>query len=212
MRDMSAPTPLRYKGRPVPFIAAWSAEVVQLPRALVTPAGIRLEGHPPDPSSGVTWKPWLDGQGQGEPYFDKVHVSRQRYVMQRMMCQVCARPVERNEHGWPWLLEDHRGEPGWPEREVTTHPPVCPECQPVSNVQCTPNRGNFVSVRARRILIDGVYGELYEPGRRPLKTVLFAGDGRLRWMIGGQMAATLADVTVVDTHTQTPVSREAVRR
>jgi hypothetical protein len=209
---MSAPTPLRHKGRPVPFIAAWSAEVVPLPRVLVTPAGIRLEGHPPDPSWRVTWKPWLDVQGQGEPYFDKVHVSRQRYVMQRMLCQVCARPVERNEHGWPWLLEDHRGEPGWPEREVTTHPPVCPECQPVSNVQCTPNRGNFVSVRARRILIDGVYGELYESGRQPLKTVLFAGDGRLRWMLGGQVAATLTGVTVVDMDTQTPAPRQAVRR
>lgn len=62
-----------------------------------------------------------------------------------------------------------------------------------------------------------MYGQLYTPvAGRPFavgeETVLFAGDGRLRWMLGGQIAATLTEVTVVDMHTQAPVSREAVRR
>jgi hypothetical protein len=136
--------------------------------------------------------------------------------MQRLLCQVCARPVERDELGYPWLLEDHRGEKGWPEREVTTHPPVCPECQPVSAIQCRHLRGNVVSVRVGRVLTDGVHGQLYAPARHPVavgkKTVMFAGDARLRWMLGGQAAATLLDVTVVDMHTQTPAPRQAVRR
>ncbi|MFE5037131.1 hypothetical protein [Streptomyces sp. NPDC056683] len=209
---MSAPTPLTYKGRPVPYIAAWSAEIVRLPDVLIGPTGIRLEGYPPDLLSGVTWKPNRDARGQGEAKFDVVHVPRQRYAMGSMLCQVCAHPVERNEYGWPWLLEDHRGESGWPQEEVTTHPPVCPKCQPVSALQCRHLRGNVVSVRAGRFVTDGVYGQLFQPGRPARKTVLFAGDARLRWMLGGQAAATLYDVTIVDMTTQAPVPREAVRR
>ncbi|MER5549424.1 hypothetical protein ABT072_45270 [Streptomyces sp. NPDC002589] len=148
----------------------------------------------------------------GEPIYDRVHPLRQRHVMQNMLCQVCAQPVERDEHGWPWLLEDHRGERGWPEDEVTTHPPVCPACQPVSALQCRHLRGDVVSVRVGRVLTDGVYGKLHLPGRPPKMTILFAGDAQLPWILGGQAAATLADVTLVDMRTQAPVSREAVRR
>lgn len=211
---MSAPTPLRYKGRPVPYIAAWSAESVDLPRLLAAGA-LALQGQ--RRAAGVLWKPWRSKQGEGEPAYGDVHGPRQRECMLRMLCQVCGCPVQRDELGWPWLLEDRRSLPGWPEQQLTTHPPVCEECQPVSAVQCTPNRGRFVSVRVGQVLTDGVYGQLYTPvARRPVpvgkKTVVFAGEARLRWMLGGRIAATLVDVTVVDMHTQAPVSRVAVRR
>ncbi|MGW1157761.1 hypothetical protein ACWD48_05945 [Streptomyces sp. NPDC002519] len=216
---MSTPTSLYHKGRPVPFIAAWSDERVQLPPVLGTQGGIALQGHPCD-AAGVSWKPWLEQPGVGEPEYGVVHGPRQRLAMWRLLCQVCARPVVRdNKLGWPWLLEDHRGEQGWPEREVTTHPPVCPECQPVAAIQCTPNRGNFVAVRVGRVLADGVYGQMYAPARHPTpvgkKTVLFAGDARLRWVLGGQVAATLLDVTIVDMpqlDTHTPALRAEVGR
>ncbi|MGW3152050.1 hypothetical protein ACWDG1_47220 [Streptomyces sp. NPDC001177] len=152
----------------------------------------------------------------GEPEYGKVHAPRQRECMMRMWCQVCRCPVQRNELGWLWLLEDQRGEPGWPEREVTTHPPVCPDYQPVAAIQCDPNRGRFVSVRVGRVLADGAYGQMYTRAAHPIPTgkkqVLFAGDARLRWLLAGQLAATLFRVTVVDMHSQTPVFREAVRR
>lgn len=139
-----------------------------------------------------------------------------RRPMRRLLCQVCARPTERDELGWPWLLEDHRGEQTWPEREVTTHPPVCPECQPVSAAQCEHLRGWVVSVCVGRVLTDGVYGQLYRTARHPIpvgeKSVQFFGDARLRWMLGGQMAETLFDVTILDMRTQTPLHRMAVVR
>jgi hypothetical protein len=214
-----APTPLLYKGRPVPYIAPWSGEYAEMPRLLATPGGLALQGHPCD-AAGVSWKPWLQQPGVGEPEYGDVHGPRQRECMRRLLCQVCACPVKRDDRlGWPWLLEDHRGEPGWPEREVTTHPPVCPECQPVSALQCKHLRGNVVSVRVGRVLTDGVWGQLYALARNPVpagkKSVFFRGDARLRWVLGGQIAATLLDVTVVDMPqpgAQTPAPRAEVCR
>ncbi len=202
-----------HKGRPVPYIAAWSAEEVRLPRVLAVSGALALQGQ--RRAAGLLWKPWRSRPGGG-PRLGVVHGPRQRECMLLMRCQVCWSPVTRNVLGWPWLVEEHRGDPGWPEREVTTHPPTCETCQPVAMIQCTPNRGKFVSLRVGQVLTDGVYGQLYEPGPRPVPAgkpqTLFNGDARLRWMLGAQTAATLLDVAVVDTHTQTRVPREAVRR
>ncbi|MEU2222204.1 hypothetical protein [Streptomyces sp. NPDC018347] len=201
-------TPLRHKGRPVPYITAWSTERIE-PRLVFVSGKLALRGQ--RRPAGVLWKPWRADPGVGEPELGDVHGPRQRECMLRKLCQVCRRPAVRNELGWPWLLEDHRGEAGWPEREVTTHPPTCETCQPVAQVQCTPNRGNFISVRVGQAVTDGVYGRLYRPEAHPIpvgkKHVLFAGDPRLRWMLGGQIAATLLNATVADMHTQAPVGR-----
>ncbi|CAK7282804.1 hypothetical protein [Streptomyces misionensis] len=133
-----------------------------------------------------------------------------------MRCQVCRSLVTRNALDWPWLIEEHRDDPRRPEREVTTHPPTCETCRPVALIQCKPNRGKVVSLRVVQALTDGVYGQLYAPGPRPVPVgkpqTLFNGDARLRWMLGAQTTATLLDVAVVDTHTQTRAPREAVRR
>ncbi|GAB7109560.1 hypothetical protein JCM4814A_78750 [Streptomyces phaeofaciens JCM 4814] len=215
---MDAPTLVTYKGRPVPYVSAWSSERVDLPQLRATAGGLVVEGQLCD-AAGVSWKPWGNALGVGEPDYGAVHLPRQRECMHSLLCQVCRRPVQRDGLGWPWLLEDHRSEPGWPEREVTTHPPVCEACQPVSAIQCDPNRGSFVSVRVGRVLVDGVYGQLYTPAPHPApaggETVLFAGDPRLLWMLGGQVAATLLDVTIVDMSqlgTHAPAPREVVRR
>ncbi|MER5436009.1 hypothetical protein [Streptomyces sp. NPDC002588] len=52
------------------------------------------------------------------------------------------------------------------------------------------------------LIVDGVYGQLYSAGRHFAvpgeKKILFAGDERMPWLLGGQLAATLPDVTVVD--------------
>ncbi|MFD8263114.1 hypothetical protein ACFV19_30340 [Streptomyces griseoluteus] len=212
---MTRPARLTHKGRPVPYIAAWGAERVELPRLVVVSGALAVKGQ--RRAAGTLWKPWRVKPGVSEPEFGAVHGPRQRECMLRMLCQVCGGPVTRNDLGWPWLIEADPGTtPRWPEGEVTTHPPTCEACQPVAAVQCTPNRGLFASVRVGRVLTDGVYGRLYRPTARPVpvgsRTVLFAGDGRLRWMLGGQIAATLRKTTVVDMHTQAPVSRVAVRR
>ncbi|MDO0927290.1 hypothetical protein QQY24_18410 [Streptomyces sp. TG1A-8] len=210
---MPAPKPLRYKGRPVPYISVWSSERIELPKLTVVSGALALRGE--RRAAGVLWKPWRARLGVGEPALGDVHGPRQRECMLRKLCQVCGCQVVRDELGWPWLLEDDRGQDGWPEREVTTHPPTCETCQPVAQVQCDPNRGRFASVRVGRVVTDGVYGQMYRPGARPMpvgrERVVFAGDPGLRWMLGGQIAATLLDVTVVDMRTQAPVSQETVR-
>ncbi|MEU9925131.1 hypothetical protein AB0H51_28250 [Streptomyces griseoluteus] len=211
---MSAP--LKHKGRPVPYIAAWTAEHVPLPRLRVESGALAIKGQ--RRAAGVLWKPWRARPGVGEPVFADVHGPRQRECMLRMWCQVCRRPVVRNELGWPWLIEADWDKLGWPEGAVTAHPPTCEDCQPVAAIQCTPNRGLFVSLRVGQVLADGVYGQLYRPAATgaPVKTgkntVVFPGNRQLRWMLGGQAAATLVDVTVVDMRTQAPVSRQAVSR
>ncbi|MEU6557838.1 hypothetical protein ABZ915_47735 [Streptomyces sp. NPDC046915] len=200
----------------MPYIAPWSAERVELSRLTVVSGALAVKGQ--RRAAGVLWKPWRDKPGVGKPAFAKVHGPRQRECMLRKLCQVCRCRVAPNEFGWPWLL-DHRGEGAWPEAEVTTHPPTCEECQPVAQLQCTPNRGNFVSVRVGRLVTDGVHGQMYQRAAHPIpvgkERVLYAGDARLRWMLGAQIAATLLDVTVVGVPslgTQAPALREAVRR
>jgi hypothetical protein len=123
--------------------------------------------------------------------------------MRRLLCQVCGGPADRNELGWLWLLEDHRadGERGWPEDEVTTHPPVCAPCAAVAARLCPHLRDNVVAVRAGRVILDGVYGQMYLPGPPPIpgaRDVALFSSARARWMVGSQLAASLVDVTLVD--------------
>ncbi|MEU2877146.1 hypothetical protein [Streptomyces sp. NPDC007070] len=207
-----SPTLLKHKGRPVPYIAPWSAEYVPLPRLMAVAGMLHIKGQ--RRAAGTLWRPWLDKRGTGEPDYGDVHGPRQRECMLRMLCQVCGVPVARDQLGWPWLLEAHHGDGVWPEREVTTHPPTCEQCQPVAQVQCRPNRSRFASLRVGRVLADGVYGQLFRPSLpRPVpigrKQTVYAGDPQLRWMLAGQMAATLLDVTVVDMHTQKPAALRA---
>ncbi|WP_052845114.1 hypothetical protein [Streptomyces sp. NRRL S-31] len=213
-----APAGMTHQGRPVPYIAAWSQEKTPLPRVLAVPGGMTLAGCVDD-SAGVSWRPWSSRPGVGEPRPGEVHGPRQRYAMRHLLCRVCARPVVRDRHGWPWLLEDHRGGQGRPEREVTTHPPVCPDCRPVA-AEYTHLRAGAVAVRVGRVLTDGVHGTLYGPAggqtvapRR--ETTVFRGDTRLRWVLGSRTAATLLDVTVVavlHARHRTPDRAPVVRR
>ncbi|HKW93142.1 MAG TPA: hypothetical protein VJX92_14700 [Methylomirabilota bacterium] len=139
--------------------------------------------------------------------------------MRRQLCQVCSGPADKNELGWLWLLENHRGEePDWPEREVTTHPPVCAPCMPLTLRLC-PHMRDAVAVRVGQVVVDGVYGQLYQPGTplpvRAEKKVVSTDDGQVRWMVGAQLAATLLDVTVVEMPepgTEAPAARAAGRR
>lgn len=198
---------LLHDGRPVPYIGAWSLERVELPPLLRTPNGLALKGQRRE-ADGVTWLPWLEKPGDGEP-LEAVHGPRQRRAMRQLLCHACGRPVVRNAIGYPWLVESAVNEPGWPEREVTTRPPTCPSCQPGA---LSPTR-RMVSVRVGRLLTDGVYGQPYTLSLKPAakKSALFAGDRRLRWMVGERIAATLLDVTLVDMRTQAPL-RAGVRR
>jgi hypothetical protein len=193
-------TPLVFKGHPVPYITAWTAETVALPRVTADAHGLGLLGHARD-DDGVLWRPFGLRQGMGRPEYGTVHGPRQRRCMRRLLCQVCGAPADRNERGWLWLLEDHRDEPGWPEGEMTTHPPVCRPCAAQAARLCPHLQAGVVAVRVARPVIDAVYGQFYELGRPffPVareRGVALISDPAVQWMLGGQLAASLMDVTI----------------
>ncbi|WP_327346019.1 hypothetical protein [Streptomyces europaeiscabiei] len=207
---MSRPLPLTFKGLPVPYIAAWSNERLPRPAVITATEGIAFadalgaNGHAQGrDKSGVLWQRWALRRGDGEAEFDVVHAPRQKRAMRKLLCQVCGGPSDVNELGRLFLLEDYRGVEGWPEREVTTHPPVCLACAPLAARLCPHLRGKVVAVRARQVAIDGVYGEVYRRSNGPLpvlveKRVVFTDDWQRKWTVGAQLAATLTGCTVVD--------------
>lgn len=208
---MTAPLPLTYKNHPVPYIAAWSNEHLPQPTIVTVADGIAFgdglgtDGHAHGrDSAGVLWTRWALRQGDGKPEFKVVHAPRQKRAMRKLLCQVCGGPSDENEQGRLWLLEDNRHVEGWPEEEITTHPPVCLTCAPLAARLCTHLQDNVVAVRAGRVDIDCVYGDVYARNEGPFpvvaerQTVVPLDDWRVRWMVGGQLAVTLMDCTVVD--------------
>ncbi|TVZ84851.1 hypothetical protein [Streptomyces sp. BK340] len=213
---------LMHKGRPVPYITAWSGEQVLQPPVIVVGGGIAYAGPTPGRgSAGLLWKPWAINQGVGEPLWKVVHGPRQRRAMRKFLCQVCGGPADRDKRGWLWLLEDHRDEgPKWPHGEMTVHPPVCRSCAPVAARLCPHlRREGVVPVRVGDVILDAVYGQRFYTGPLGLvggeMDVFLMTSWRARWVVGGQLAASLARCTVLDpaeVGIETPAPREAVGR
>lgn len=198
---MTASHLLRFKGHPVPYIAAWSSESVPLPPVYAAPGGLAMVGHVRD-ADGVLWKPFGLRAGMGRPRYGTVHGPRQRRCMRRLLCQVCGRPADRDEQGVLWLLESDPEQPGWPEGQVTTHPPVCRPCAGLAAQTCPHLGGKVAAVRVGQPVIDAVYGQRYFPERATAypsqRDVVLMSDPAARWMLGGQPAASLLAATVVD--------------
>ena len=166
----------------------------------------------------ATWKaeqrtglPVLDTFGRGIAFADEeaedrdpVHARRQRWVMENLLCQVCAGPASRTDEGWLWLLHDDRGvEPrGWPEQVAATHPPVCVPCARVSVRLCPHLSEGAVAVRVRNPRLWGVYGVLHAPSRRGLARTagVMVGyhDPLARWVLAAQMVRLLRGCTAVE--------------
>ncbi|GAA0348089.1 hypothetical protein PV735_31960 [Streptomyces turgidiscabies] len=202
---------LTYKNLPVPYIAAWSNEHLPEPTVVTAADGIAfVDGLGPNghahgrDTAGVLWMRWALRRGDGKPEFNVVHAPRQKRAMWKLLCQVCGGPSDVNELGRLWLLEDNRDVEGWPEEEITTHPPLCLRCAPLAARLCTHLQDNVVAVRVGRVEVDCVYGDVYARSEGPFpvlvekKQVVPLDDWRVKWMVGGQLAATLLDVTVVD--------------
>ncbi|MFE4829635.1 hypothetical protein [Streptomyces sp. NPDC056672] len=207
-RTAAAQTPPTPRGLgTVPYIAAWSEEWPQR-KPLVTGRPDRgvayVDEHSIDrDDEGVLWRRVLYRQGKGRPQFGKVHPMRQRRAMQRMLCQICGGPADRDDRGLLWLLPDHRADwPGWPEKMATTHPPVCLPCAAESTRLCPHLRRSSVAVRVREPRVCGVYGAFHHPMNPfmgPVDDVIKAyEDHGIRWVIATQLAAQLRGCTFVD--------------
>ncbi|WP_229869262.1 hypothetical protein [Streptomyces inusitatus] len=143
---------------------------------------------------------------RGRPLFSSVHGNRQRRAMRKLLCQSCGGPASMDGRGVLWLLDEtvDAREPGWPEGQITAHPPVCVECAGEAVRQCPalgPGKG-YTAVRVRLPVLCGFHGRLYTPGPvRPLvaeaRTVIGLEDPRLPWLLATQSAVRLEGCTVV---------------
>lgn len=189
----------------VPYVATWNAEQ-DLPRRLVElpGRGIAYEDEllGDRDTHGVLWQRAAVRPGVGRPEFGKVHPLRQRRVMRRLLCQVCAEPADRNGSGVLWLMRDHRDDwPQWPEGMGAVEPPVCVPCVEISLRLCPALRRGAVAVRVGEFPVAGVRGALYrkgEVGRGPVgAAILPYDDPDVHWIVASALVRELRCCTVV---------------
>ncbi|WP_460404121.1 hypothetical protein [Actinophytocola sediminis] len=157
---------------------------------------------------GVLWYRAPNRPGRGRPRFGVVHPLRQRRAMLRLLCQVCARPADRNEDGVLWLLKDHRTDwSGWPNNMTVTEPPVCAPCVGVASKLCPALRRGAVTIRARTYPIHGVNAQLYKTSptgpAHARQDIVGYDDPTIRWARATDLVRRLDDCTILDPDTFT---------
>jgi hypothetical protein len=191
----------------VPYVTTWSAEQ-DLPSRLVERRGFGIayadEMLADRDERGVLWRRTPSRPRQGQPEFGNVHPLRQRQVMWRLLCQVCAGPADQTEDGTLWLLKDHREDwPNWPEGMGVAEPPVCLRCARMSVRLCPALRKGAVAIRVRNALLAGVRGALYRGGGpSPVaiaETVVAFDDPAVRWVCAVGLVRELRGCTIVPT-------------
>jgi hypothetical protein len=190
----------------VPYITSWTGELA-LPEQVIGHglSGIGFADERPRDRDDhdVLWTRRQSRPGTGRPEFRRVHPTRQRRAMRRLLCQVCARPADRNFDGMLFLLTDDRDDwPDWPEGMANTFPPVCLRCARLSINACPALRKGYVAVRARHFPYAGVHGTRYVPGQPdpiPIDGAVVTYDEfAIRWTCASQLVRTLHDCTIVD--------------
>jgi hypothetical protein len=190
----------------VPYITTWSSEQVLCATVVEHGwSGIRFADEilADRDEHGVLWQREPSRPGHGRPLYGQVHSLRQRRVMRRLRCGVCAGPADRAEQGVLWLLRDHRDDwPGWPEGMGVTEPPVCLPCARVSVHACPALRKGSVTIRAGRSAVSGVYGVRYQSGRSfpagARDELVSFDDPAIRWTCAAQLVRQLSDCTIVN--------------
>lgn len=134
----------QFNGRPVPWVARWTGEVIPEPAEVswVFERGSddrRLhvgypDGHENREASGILWL--REGVGRtGEPVYADFNTYRQRASMTKRICQVCGDKI--NDRVITWLLSSSTFDLGAePEQQITTSPPTCASCVPLAQRLC----------------------------------------------------------------------------
>jgi hypothetical protein len=189
----------------VPYIASWSGEeplATQVVGQGLSGIGFTDETLIDRDENRVLWTRIPSRPGVGRPLYGQVHTLRQRRAMRRLLCQVCAKPADRNEQGVLWLLLDHREDwPDWPEDMANTYPPLCLSCAHLSIRACPTLRRGYVAVRARRFPLTGVQGVRYLPAKPfpvPVEgDVVGYQNPAVRWVRAVQQVRSLQGCTIV---------------
>ena len=192
-------------GHVMPYVAMWSGErklpavVIALPRGGV---GYLDESASDRDSRGVLWMRYESRPGVGKLVFGDVHSLRQRRVMRRLLCQVCAGVPDRNTDGVLWVMSDYRDDwAGWPNGMATHDAPVCRPCARAAAKRCPALRERPVFFRSKTHPLVGVRGAHYAPSPQgPVAvgdiTVAF-DDPRIRWTIAHQLIRQLGDCMII---------------
>ncbi|WP_405676087.1 hypothetical protein OG292_14270 [Streptomyces sp. NBC_01511] len=155
----------------IPYVAARSTDVGPRKAELsveFTARGPRLAYRHTRPgdrdSHGNLWIRMEEPPGPpGRVLYDSMHPARQRACMERMLCQICAQPAQRDRDGWlfiDWRRED--SPPTWPEKSITSMPPLCAAHVQLSLRQCPfLRRTEHAVLRVRKPHLHGVSGTLY---------------------------------------------------
>lgn len=171
----------QWKGRPVPWVARWSGEVLKEPVRLVrgnnggTPYFTYESKQEIRDEWGVLWL--AEGVGRkGEPEFKFVNTYRQRASMRRKLCQVCGSHIESADT--PWLLDQTEWESfqvaqagGFPI--ITVVAPTCLNCVELATNVCPQLRKGAVLLNVHDYHLWGVHGEVVLNGRRSLGAVAY---------------------------------------
>jgi hypothetical protein len=211
---MSLPVPTVGRGGVVPYIATWSQE--QKPPVRIIERGLfgiafADETVADRDNDGILWPRITGRPGDGRPQFAVIHSRRQRRAMRRLLCQVCARPADRNSDGVLWLLPDYYRRHDGPENYDVTEPPVCLACAPIAVRLCPALRNGYIAVRVRNAPVRGVKGLVYRAGR-PVPILIRSELVRLdspaiRWTLAEHLVRTLRECTHVDADYRTHVER-----
>ncbi|MEY9875732.1 hypothetical protein ABH931_005236 [Streptacidiphilus sp. MAP12-33] len=199
----------------VPFITSRHGEVAgPLSDIVLGPGGLRYRDEVPADRDGrgALWGRCEQALSDA-PRWRDVNPVRQRLCMERMLCQVCTGPADRNESGWLFLHgPDGTGSGQTAEGVLTAQPPLCLPHALRAAVECPHLDGRPVAMRVRRPLLYGVLGTVYlhghqgEPLALPGGDPVPFGDPRLPWTLASQLVCCLLGVTVTD------LSREASLR
>lgn len=131
---------------PVPWVARWTGEktgnTFQVGYAPPTGAPFILWNgtEPVIDEHGIRWQPEAVTRA-GTPLFGELNTYRQRMAMRRARCQICGQAMPRENMSW--LMAASQWQPG-PVDGLTTNPPTCETCIPLSLAVCP-----FMSKRNR---------------------------------------------------------------
>lgn len=195
----------------VPYVTAWSREQPELFSQLKFRSdgnGLAWENEQSAErdTHGVLWAR-VHGRGEGTPRFGSADPLRQREVMERLLCQVCAGPSSRTSKGYLFLNPAPDEKPGanWGEQAITSEGPVCLPCAGIAVEQCwSLRRHGVVALRARKVSRFGVYGTVIGPdasGRLVQVTddAHFAyGHPDTAWVVAAKLLVELRRCTLVD--------------
>lgn len=199
---------------PVPYVAALSSDLppveddlcVEVPRNGV-PHIAYMKPRPGDRDAhGNLWGRVTRVPG-GRILFEQMDPVRQRQCMEGLLCQVCARPAER-EGGTLFIEWQHADDRSMQLNRIRTDmPPLCPPCAALSLRHCSFLRRDqtVVLLRVRKSVPCGVAGTVYRvtPGLDqwiPSEFDIYSSYSKPRYpgMLSVRMLRKLNGVSVVD--------------